>query len=170
MMNGKQKLYFLLDAIENARVLAPSGQPLKIHATHDLNNKYRGIELDQLFTKLVKDEKIIKLIKTGNRIKEVGYRYGLNGPDDGSWHIKLLPAFDNYFIKIQNEPEYQEFTGKIAPIKKTNVKTDLSLLHKEIFSKCQSLFEKAEYPEAVEKSFKIVRELLKIHMTNTIKH
>jgi len=93
MMNGKQKLYFLLDAIDDARVLSPQGQPLKIHATHDLNNKYRGIELDQLFTKLEKDEKVIKIIKTGNRIKEVENMYGLGEYDDGCWHIKLLPSF-----------------------------------------------------------------------------
>ena len=121
MMNGKQKLYFLLDAIEDARIIAPSRQPLKIHATYDLNNRYTGIELDQLFAKLVKDEKIIKLIKVGNRVKEIGSRYGLNEPDDGYWYIKLLPKFVSYFIKIQEEPEYQEFTGKVSPTKKTKV-------------------------------------------------
>jgi hypothetical protein len=31
-MTGKEKLYFLLDAIEDARPLAPSGQPVLIHS------------------------------------------------------------------------------------------------------------------------------------------
>ena len=34
-------------------------------------------------------------------------------------------------------------------------------LHKEISSKCSSLFEKEEYPEAVEKGFKVVRDKLR---------
>lgn len=164
MMSGKQKLYFLLDAIDDARVLAPSGQPLIIHATHDLNKNYRGIELDQLFTKLEKDEKVIKIIKSGNRIREIGAQYGLNEPDDGSYHIQVLPLFDDYFLKIQQEPEYEDFTGK-SPSKQT-VKSiiDLSVLHPEIYAKCQSLFEKNEYAEAVEKGFKVVRDRLR-HLT-----
>ena len=38
---------------------------------------------------------------------------------------------------------------------------DLSLLHPAIFSKCQHLFETGAYPEAVEKSFKVVRDRLR---------
>ena len=161
-MSGKQKLYFLLGAIEDARILAPSGQPLKIHATHDLKKKYRGVELDQLFTKLEKDEKVIKIIKVGNRIKEVGSKYGLNEPDDGCWHIELLPSFDDYFVKNQEEPEYQEFTGKTPNKRKAQSTPDLSVLHQKIYNKCHSLFEKEEYPEAVEKGFKVVRDKLRV--------
>ncbi len=39
--------------------------------------------------------------------------------------------------------------------------TDLSLLHPDIFSKCHHLFETGAYPEAVEKSFKVVRDRLR---------
>ena len=39
--------------------------------------------------------------------------------------------------------------------------TDLSLLHPDIFSKCQRLFETGEYAESVEKSFKVVRDKLR---------
>ncbi|MBU3978485.1 TIGR02391 family protein [Patescibacteria group bacterium] len=161
MMNGKQKLYFFLNAIDDARVLAPSGQPFKIHATHDLKKNYRETELDQLFTKLEKDEQVIKVLKIGDRRKEIENMYALGEPDDGCWHIELLPAFDNYFLKIQNEPEYQEFMGrKVTPLKAAGIH-DLSLLHPIIFSKCQSLFEKTEYPETVEKGFKVVRDRLR---------
>src|SRR5947209_6053460 len=38
---------------------------------------------------------------------------------------------------------------------------DLSVLHPKIFSKCQSLFANTEYPEAVEKGFKVVRDRLR---------
>ena len=160
-MTGKEKLYFLLNRIEDARIIAPSGQPLKIHATHDLNNNYRGVELDQLFTKLEKDTKIIKILKSGNRIKEAGNKYGLNEYDDGSWHITISSLFNDYFLNIQNEIEYQEFTG-ITPSKRKVLIHDLSVLHKDIYKKCHSLFSKEEYPEAVEKGFKIVRDRLRV--------
>ncbi len=166
MMSGKEKLYFLLDAIEDARVLAPSGQPLKIHATHDLNRKYRGIELDQLFTKLKKDEKVIKIIKSGNRIKEVGSRYGLNKPDDGCWYLELLPSFNDYFNKIQREPEYQKFTGRkpahrLVKANNNSLPIELSTLHPEIYKKCRKLYKTRSYAEAVEKGFKVVRDKLR---------
>lgn len=160
-MSGKEKLYFLLNRIEDAQVLTPAGQPLKIHATHDLNNNYRGNELNQLFTKLEQDEKVIKVIKVGNRIKEAGSRYGLNEPDDGSWHIKLLPEFNDYFLTIQEEQEYQNYSGKTPKKRKVKHVLDLSVLHPKIFGKCNSLFEKEEYAEAVEKSFKVVRDKLR---------
>lgn len=114
-MIGKEKIYFLLDAIDDARVLAPSGQPLLIDPTNDLNRRYRDIELSQLFTKLATDERILKILKAPNRTKDLDIIENLDPydhADDGCWHIELLPAFDNYFLKIQQEPRYQEFTGK----------------------------------------------------------
>ena len=54
-MNGKEKIYFLLDVINDARAITPAGQPLIIDPTNDLNRKYRDIELKQLFVKLEKD-------------------------------------------------------------------------------------------------------------------
>jgi len=63
-MNGKQKIYFLLDAIDDARVLAPIGQPLIIDPTNDLNCKYRDIELEQIFTKLEKDLRVLNVVQT----------------------------------------------------------------------------------------------------------
>lgn len=114
-MTAREKLYFLIDTIDDLRVITPNGEPIKIHATHHLNNKYRGDELDMIFTKLEKDEKILEAIKDGNRVKEIGSYYGLNERDDGHYHLKLLPLFDTYFLKTQYEPEYQKFTGKVPP-------------------------------------------------------
>lgn len=112
-MTGKEKLYFLLDAIDDARVLAPSGQPLLIDPTNDLNRRYREIELSQLFTKLTRDEKVLQVLKAPSRTNTALDEFDpYEHADDGCWHIKLLPAFDRYFLKVQQEPEYQEFTGK----------------------------------------------------------
>lgn len=115
MMNGKEKLYFLLISIVDAKAIAPSGQPLTIDRMNDLNNKIRDVELTRLFTKLEKDEQVLKVLKVPSRIKEIDIVEDLDPydrADDGCWHIELLPAFDGYFSKIQQEPEYQEFTGK----------------------------------------------------------
>lgn len=123
MMTGKEKLYFLLDAIIDARAIAPSGQPLIIDPTNDLNRKFRDIELKQLFIKLENDEKILKVLQIPNistasiDIVEDFDPYDQPASNnDGCWHIELLPAFDPYFLHIQQEPEYQGFTGKLPPI------------------------------------------------------
>lgn len=120
-MTGKEKLYFLLDAIVDARDIAPSGQPLVIDPVNDLNRKYRPIELIQLFTKLVKDEKVLRVIQAPSWTKEDDIIRNLDPydyADDGCWHIELLPSFAEYFFRTQSEPEYFEFTGrKPTPIK-----------------------------------------------------
>lgn len=129
MMDGRQKLYFLLDAIDDARAIAPSGQPLIIDPTNDLNRKYRDIELQQLFTKLEKDEQVLKILQAPSGVKTIDIVEDLDpydSPyehDDGCWHIELLPAFDTYFLKIQEEPEYQDFTGKKPPATKLSRKS-----------------------------------------------
>lgn len=136
-MDGKEKLYFLLEAINDARVLAPSGQPLIIDPTNDLNRKYRDIELKQLFTKLEKDEQILKVLQVPSGISRVEIVEDLDPydppyqQDDGCWHIELLPAFDDYFWKIQQEPEYQEFTGKKPTDSPTKLANDTLITYEE---------------------------------------
>lgn len=115
MLNGKQKIYFLLNRIDDVRTISPSGQPLKIDPMNDLSGNYRPDELSQLFTKLEKDEQVLKVLKVPSRIKTIDIVEDLDPyehADDGCWHIELLPNFDSYFLKIQQEPEYQKFTGK----------------------------------------------------------
>jgi len=112
-MTGKEKLYFLLMAIEDARDITPSGHPLLIDPTNTLNRKYSDTELSQLLIKLEKDEKVLMMLKVPittqlSRDEFKPYESSI----DGCWYIKLLPSFDGYFDKIQHEPEYFEFTGK----------------------------------------------------------
>lgn len=117
-MSGKEKIYFLLGCIEDVRAITPSGKPLKLHPMDDLYGNYRETDLVQIFTKLEKDEQVLKVLKVPSRIKTIDIVEDLDPydqpyeHDDGCWHIELLPAFDGYFLKIQQEPEYQEFTGK----------------------------------------------------------
>jgi hypothetical protein len=51
IMDSKEKIYFLLNRIDDARAIAPSEQPLIIDPVNDLNQNYRDIELKQLFLK-----------------------------------------------------------------------------------------------------------------------
>ena len=104
MMNGKEKLYFLLEHIVDARAIAPSGQPLVIDPTNDLNRKYRDIELLNLFSKLEKDDKVLEVLKAPQRTKDIDAIENLDPydhADDGCWHVQLLPVFDEYYLKIQ---------------------------------------------------------------------
>jgi len=118
MMSGKEKIYFLLNRIEDKRILTPKGQPVLIHPANDLNNNYSIVELSQLFIKLETDEKILKVLKEPTRIMTVNLD-PYSGFEDGCYHLELLPAFDEYYSKIRQEPEYQEFTGKKLPNPKT---------------------------------------------------
>lgn len=111
MMTGKEKVYFLLNRIEDKRVLTPKGQPILIHPASDLSNNYSIVELSQLFAKLEKDEQILKVLKESAR----GLSASLDPYadfEDGCYHLEVLPRFDEYFAKIRLEPEYQESSGK----------------------------------------------------------
>lgn len=128
-MSGKEKIYFLLNRIDDVRAITPSGQPLKIHPMNDLSGNYKGAELTQLFTKLEKDEQILKVLKAPGRIQTIDFVEGIipDEPvpehDDGCWYIELLPAFDDYFLNIQHEPEYQNYSNRrpaSTPIKSSN--------------------------------------------------
>lgn len=124
-MTGKEKLYFLLDVIDDARVITPTGQPVKIHPLNDLNNNYTHIELEQLFAKLEQDEQILKVLKTLPTFGGGLYR-DLDpylDPDDGCYHLEILVTFDKYFSKIQQEAEYQKFTGKSFPAEEVKTKS-----------------------------------------------
>src|SRR3989304_3633105 len=112
MMNGKEKLYFLLGRIEDARDIAPSGKPLRIDPIEDLNNKFSIKELSNLFIKFAEDEKVLTLLKAPSRVKaELEELDPYDYSDDGLWYIQLFPKFDRYLLETQQEPEYQKFTG-----------------------------------------------------------
>jgi len=112
-MTGKEKLYFLLDTIDDARTIAPSGQPVLIHPLNDLNNRYSRIELTQLFTKLEKDEQVLKVLRVPPRMSGIFSDLDpYSDPSDGCYHLEVFATFDKYYSKIQQEPEYQKFTSK----------------------------------------------------------
>lgn len=117
-MTGKEKLYFFLNRIEDKKVLTPKGQPILIHPAGDLNSHYPQAELIQLLHKLEEDEKILRVVRTPT-VSEWG---GLGGYENGYYGIEILPTFDDYYFKIQQESEYQEFTGNKPLVQKTQNK------------------------------------------------
>lgn len=108
-MSGKEKLYFLLNRIDDQRVLTPSGQPILIHPIGDLRGYYPDLELLMLLKKLQDDLKVLKVTRTPLSDEERGYdsRY-----EDYYFGLELLPTFDEYFTQIQNEPEYQNYSSR----------------------------------------------------------
>ncbi|OGK30351.1 hypothetical protein A3F29_00950 [Candidatus Roizmanbacteria bacterium RIFCSPHIGHO2_12_FULL_33_9] len=112
MMSGKQKLYFLLDKIDDARAIAPSGRPIVLHGANDLNNRFTQIELAQLLAKLQTDENVLRVLKIPYEVLGDEFLDPYADLDNGGYYIEILPTFNTYFLKIQQEPEYQEFTGK----------------------------------------------------------
>lgn len=126
MMNGKQKLYFLLEAINNARIITAKDRPIYIHPTNDLNNRLTQVELIQLFYKLSIEEKICIVIQKpyDNKRKLVGL--------EGYYVLGIFPAFDKYYLQIQQEPEYQEFTGKRYSTSKHQNKIQFKLNRKAL--------------------------------------
>lgn len=127
-MSGKEKLYFLLNRIDDVMTIAPSGQPLKIDPLNDLSDNYTKIELSQLFTKLEKDELVLKVLKASNRTNTALDQFDpYDHADDGCWHIESLPAFDEYFLHIQQEPQYQEFSNR-RPVRMPTKSNNTSLM------------------------------------------
>ncbi len=162
MLTGKEKLYFLLINIENIKSISSSDKSLSIDPLNDLDDRLSNDDLSRLFLKLDRDEKVIKLIKTPNRIKTILDDLDpYDKADDGCWHIEIKPAFERYLIELKHESEYKKFIGEIDPESKINKKHDLSLLHPTIHSQCKSLFDKEEYSEAVAKGFRVVKDKLR---------
>lgn len=112
MLAGKNKLYFFLNRINEVKETTPSGKPIRIHPLRHLNNQYYQDELNDLLTILEKDKKVIRIVEMPN--PEEGYLTNENG----FYVLELLSAFDDYYNKIQNEQEYQDFTGKKPPAPK----------------------------------------------------
>lgn len=148
MMTGKQKIYFLIDALYDIKVTIPKGQTLIVDPTNDLNRNYDDLALQRLFSKLEQDDKILIIRKAPHRSKEIDIVEDLDPyehADDGCWHIQLLPAFDKYFEDIQSEPEYIEFTGKgKSSVKVDKPTTSFPKYEKKVLEKIWNILQEIE--------------------------
>lgn len=100
MLHGEEKIWFLVNTLDKERKVTPKGKPVALHPMNDLNNHYPKIDFIQLLETLEQDN-VAKLL---NQL-----------PTDqtyGKYEIKLLPGFDSYVEKLEENPEYLEWSGK----------------------------------------------------------
>lgn len=163
-MTYKEKLYKIVSKLKDERDLTRKGYKTKATFDDGSFTKIRIIEVCKILLQLQDDEKILTVLDAYQSTDTFDpYEKDNEGNYDNVDMIivELNETFDAYFLKIQKEPEYKEFICKNAPKREIQLTLDLSMLHPDIFNKCQSLFQKAEYPEAVEKGFKVVRDRLR---------
>jgi hypothetical protein len=98
-LNGKEKIWFLINRLIGGHEITPKGRPIGLHLADDLATNYSPQDLIDLLKKL-EDDKVAKLV-------------GL--PTDQNYHkyqVELLPDFDSYVIGLTRDPGYLEWSGK----------------------------------------------------------
>jgi flagellar hook-associated protein FlgK len=100
MLHGKEKIYFLVNRLIDERDITPSGQLIGLHPTNDLNNLYLPQDFINLLDKLEKEENAAKFISLPTDQTYLKYQ------------VKLLPGFDKYVAKLEEDPGYLDWSGK----------------------------------------------------------
>jgi len=100
VLHGEEKIWFLVNTLAKERKVTPKGKPVALHPMNDLNNHYSKLDFIDLFETLQQDD-VARLL---NQL-----------PTDqtyGKYQIELLPGFDDYVEKLEENPEYLEWSGK----------------------------------------------------------
>jgi len=100
MLHGEEKIWFLVSTLDKERKVTPKGKPVALHPMNDLNNNYSKPDFPELFETLEQDN-VAKLLN--------------QFPTDQTYEkylIELLPGFDDYVEKLEENPEYLEWSGK----------------------------------------------------------
>ena len=98
---GKEKIWFLVNRLQDEREITSAGQPVALHPMNDLNGYYEKMDFIQLAQKLEKEHNAIKLL---NQV-----------PTDqtyGKYLIELLPDFDKYVQELRKDPKYLDWMGE----------------------------------------------------------
>lgn len=106
-MTKQEKLFFLLDRIDDARTITPSGRPIKIDPIDDLNNQISYSDLEYLFEKLKVDGKVISVVNE--------YTPHLLDPSTNRpfpYLIEILERFDKYVAQIHQTQAYKRFISR----------------------------------------------------------
>jgi len=99
-LTGKEKLYFLLNRIDDKRVLTPSGKLILIHPDGDLNGYFPEAELMLLLTKLQDDLKVIRISRLPNHNID-DWNMSYREYEEDYYGLEILPTFNEYFTKTQ---------------------------------------------------------------------
>lgn len=105
-MNAKEKFYFLINRINDAEYLTPSGNQIRIHPTETLNNKFSKQELSGVMKKLSDDLGIIKL--SSYPTHEPGIV--VLDDEDNCYFLEVTPKFQKYKEDLEHDPDYRTFT------------------------------------------------------------
>lgn len=100
MLHGEEKIWFLVNTLDKERKVTPKGKPVALHPMNDLNNNYSKPDFPELFETLEQDN-VAKLLN--------------QFPTDQTYEkylIELLPGFDAYVEKLEENAEYLEWSGK----------------------------------------------------------
>lgn len=99
-MDSQQKIYATILALEEASKITSSGKPILLHYEARYLENIPKHELIQILEKLAEDEKIIRIIKIPQWVKEaVPMYYGPLEIED-SFKIELLAKFKKYLSKF----------------------------------------------------------------------
>jgi hypothetical protein len=111
MMDGKEKIYFLVNRIIAKDEITVSGDDILLHPANDLNKKYDINELTNIM-KILVNQSVIKNVKLPS--------------EDTNWYLSLKTAsgFKSYVNKMKQEPRYQDFTGTKSKPKKLALGVD----------------------------------------------
>jgi hypothetical protein len=101
-LHGKEKIWFLINRLQDERDITAAGQPVALHPAQELNNHYLPMDLINLADKLEKEKNAVKLLNTM--------------PTDqtyGKYLFELLPDWDSsnacersgeaFLIQIQDQ-------------------------------------------------------------------
>ncbi len=99
-LHGKEKIWFLVNRLEDEREITLEDEPVALHPMQDLNHHYLPLDLIKLSKKL-EAENAAKLLNQAP-----------TDQTEGKYLFKLLPGFDKYLDKLLDDPEYLEWSGK----------------------------------------------------------
>jgi hypothetical protein len=100
-LHGKEKIWFLVNRLQDEREVTDAGQPVALHPANDLNKHYPPMDLVQVAGKLEKEHNAVKLLNVA--------------PTDqtyGKYLFELLPDFDNYIAELRKDPKYLDWIGE----------------------------------------------------------
>ncbi len=121
MLHAQEKLYFILNVIADKRHITPSGKRIKIDVTRDVSGSFTIDDLENIFEMLATDKDVLRVFeKPSYPIDSLYGKYTY-------YLLELTDKFDPYYAEIQQESEYQKFSGKRSPSVKTQEVPERSL-------------------------------------------
>ncbi|MBU1165277.1 TIGR02391 family protein [Patescibacteria group bacterium] len=144
-----------LDAIDKLKQRAPEGKKELKTDCYFLTDSV-GVHEWMPFTTLVETINSEKQIQISVQGRSGGSPWGEN-----LVIIQINDDFDDYVERIRKEfHDINNQIGREKPNQSLNTE-DTNTLHPDIISKCEVLYSKGLFAEAVEKSFKVVRDKLR---------